>query len=239
MAARSEAARFTRRQWGHRLQAARPWLLALAAVGAVALGAWALLFSSWLATQRVEVAGNDMVATREVVKAAGIQDGTPLLRVNLDSVREQVAALPSVASVSVHRGWPHTIDITVTERVPLATVLSHGQWYAMDKTGVLFHAQAFRDAALPIVVLALGADPAARAEVASVVSALPHDMLSTMRRVKARSMDSITLVLSDGRHVVWGNADESSRKVEVLAVLLKQRAAVYDVSVPEEPTTRR
>jgi len=205
----------------------------------VALGAWALLFSSWLATQHVDVSGNDIVPARDVIRAAGIQDGTPLLRVNLDAVRQQVAALPAVATVNVHRGWPHTIEITVTERTPLAAVLSHGSWYGMDKTGVLFHPLAVRDPALPIVALAPGADAAARAEVASVVRALPPNLLSSMRRMKARSMDSITLVLSDGRHVVWGSADESARKVDVLAVLLKQRAAVYDVSVPEEPTTRR
>ncbi len=224
----------------HRLQAVRPWLLGVVAASAVALGVWALLFSSWLATQQVDVTGNDIVPAQDVVKAAAIQDGTPLLRVNLDAVRQQVAALPSVATVSVHRGWPHTIDITVTERTPLATVLSHGSWYAMDKAGVLFHPLSLRDPALPVVVLAPGADAAARAEVASVVSVLPRDLLASMRRVKARSMDSITLVLSDGRHVVWGSAEESSRKVDVLAVLLEQqRASVYDVSVPEEPTTRR
>ena len=51
-------------------------------------------------------------------------------------------------------------------------------------------------------------------------------------------MDSITLTLADGRSVRWGSADESQRKVQVLAILLKQKASVYDVSGPEQPTTR-
>ena len=34
-------------------------------------------------------------------------------------------------------------------------------------------------------------------------------------------MDQISLVLRDGRTVVWGSADESDLKAEVLAVLLR------------------
>jgi cell division protein FtsQ len=96
-----------------------------------------------------------------------------------------------------------------------------------------------RDQTLPVVALAASADEAARREVASVVAALPDDLLAQTIRVRARSMDSITLSLVDGREIRWGSSDESDRKVQVLAILLKQRASVYDVSVPEQPTTRK
>jgi cell division protein FtsQ len=239
MAAPVETSRFARRQWSRRLRSARPWLFALLAVTVAFFAAWVVFFSSWLATQHVSVEGTSTVRDRDVVEIAGVDLGTPLVRVDLDAVRDKVASLPAVADVSVHRSWPHTLEITVTERKPLATVLRHGTWFAMDKTGALFRPSTSRDPALPIVAFAPDADDAARAEVASVVRALPRGLLSSMRRVKARSMDSISLVLADGRQVRWGSADESDRKVEVLAILLKQRASVYDVSVPEEPTTRR
>jgi len=221
-----------------RLRSARPWLLTVAVVGAVALAGWAVFFSSWLATEQVDVGGTSIVTADEVRKAAAIDVGTPLVRVDLDAARDRIEELPAVDSASVHRSWPHTIEITVKERVPLATVPRHDQWFAMDDEGVLFRPTPMRDAGLPIVALAPGADAAARHEVASVVAALPSDLMSETRRVRARSMDSITLSLADGRSVRWGSADESQRKVQVLAVLLKQKASVYDVSVPEQPTTR-
>lgn len=239
MAARSEASRFARRQWARRLRSARPWLLTALALGVLGLAAWVVFWSSWLATRNVAVEGSSIVTDRQVVQAAGVDLGTPLARVDLGGVRDRVAELPAVADVSVHRSWPHTLQITVTERTPLATVQRHGQWYAMDADGVLFRPTPARDPKLPVVVLTPSADAAARREVASVVAALPDDVLHSMRRVRARSMDSITLSLADGREVEWGSADESARKVQVLAVLLKQKAAVYDVSVPELPTTRR
>jgi cell division protein FtsQ len=221
-----------------RLRSARPWLLTVGVVGAVALAGWAVFFSSWLATEQVDVGGTSIVTADEVRKAAAIDVGTPLVRVDLDAARDRIEELPAVDSASVHRSWPHTIEITVKERVPLATVPRHDQWFAMDDEGVLFRPTPMRDAGLPIVALAPGADAAARHEVASVVAALPNDLMSETRRVRARSMDSITLSLADGRSVRWGSAEESQRKVQVLAVLLKQKASVYDVSVPEQPTTR-
>src|SRR5262245_33127660 len=239
MAARSDKSRFARRQWGRRLRAALPWLLTGLGVGALALAVWAVFFSSWLATQRVDVSGATIVSDDDVVQAADVNLGTPLARVNLDAVRDRIEALPAVADVSVHRSWPHTLDISVTERTPLATVPQHGRWLAMDKDGVLFRPTSARDETLPVVVLAPAAVASARREVASVVDSLPSNLLSTTRRIKARSMDSITLTLTDGREIKWGSADDTDRKVEVLAILLGQHASVYDVSVPEQPTTSR
>ncbi len=238
MEPRSDSSRFTRRQWVRRLRSARPWLLTVAVVGLVALAGWAVFFSSWLATEQVDVGGTEIVSSDEVRKVAAIDMGTPLVRVDLDAARDRIEELPAVDSATVHRSWPHTIEITVTERVPLATVPRHGEWFAMDDEGVLFRPTPMRDAGLPIVALAPRADESARHEVASVVAALPDNLMAQTRRVRAQSMDSITLTLADGRSVRWGSADESQRKVQVLAILLKQKASVYDVSVPEQPTTR-
>lgn len=239
MAAPSESTRFARRQWVRRLHTVRPWLLTALAIGGLALAGWVVFFSSWLATEQVDVGGTKIVSESEVRQAAAIDLGTPLVRVDLDRIRDRVEALPAVDSATVHRSWPHTVDITVKERTPLATVPRHGRWFAMDHEGVLFRPTPMRDTTAPIVVLSPSADASARQEVASVVAALPDNLLEQTHRVRARSMDSITLSLADGLSVKWGSAEESDRKVKVLAILLDQKATVYDVSVPEQPTTRR
>jgi len=51
------------------------------------------------------------------------------------------------------------------------------------------------------------------------------------------SADSILLELRDGDQVRWGSAESSQQKAAVLAALLQIPATVYDVSVPEQPTT--
>jgi cell division protein FtsQ len=79
----------------------------------------------------------------------------------------------------------------------------------------------------------------ALAETARVVSALPADLASRVDYVEVRTVDTISLHLRNGRDVLWGSADDSANKAEVLAVLLKQKASFYDVSVPGQPILKR
>jgi cell division protein FtsQ len=108
----------------------------------------------------------------------------------------------------------------------------------MDKDGVVFAAFTAKPKGLPVVEIRAVSGDRAHQEAASVVQALPAEVLDRLKRLKAESIDSIELVLTDGRQVKWGSSDQSARKVEVLEVLLQHPAQVYDVSVPEQPTTR-
>jgi cell division protein FtsQ len=79
--------------------------------------------------------------------------------------------------------------------------------------------------------------PDALREAATVVSALPKELAAMVDHVEVLTVDQITLVLKDQRIVVWGSADDSALKAEVLLKLLRQPGKVYDVSVPGQPTT--
>ncbi len=229
---------FARRQWQRRLRTARPWLIAVGVVAVLGLAGYAVFFSSWLTAERVNVTGEDFLDDDQIEAAGAVDLGTPLVRVDLDEIQARIAKMPAVESVEVHRSWPHTVSIDVVERTALVAVHQDGSWWVMDADGVVFRETGTAEPGLPTVTFADEADLAARQEVASVVSALPADLLGDVRRVSARSMDSITLALRNQVQVRWGSADESDLKVEVLGLLLKKvKASSYDVSVPEHPTT--
>lgn len=231
--------RFVTRQWQRRLHHLRPLLAVLLGVAAVGFGVWVVFVSTWLAVERLEVAGTTAVPGDAVVAAADVDTGTPLAAVDIDEVHDAVARIPAVANVTVHRSWPHTITITVTEREPVATISRANGWWLFDKEGVLYGRSARQDPTLAVVTFDGDPDRTALHEVASVVVALPVEVRDDVRQIEASSMDSIQLNLLGGRTVVWGSAAESERKVQVLALLLSRRAAVYDLSVPEQPTTSR
>jgi len=44
--------------------------------------------------------------------------------------------------------------------------------------------------------------------------------------------------MRSGRLVKWGDAEQSAKKAEVLAVLMRQSSSMIDVRVPGRPTTR-
>jgi cell division protein FtsQ len=74
--------------------------------------------------------------------------------------------------------------------------------------------------------------------VVTVSAALPSTLRTQVTSISAASPDSITLNLESGVKVVWGSSDDSERKAEVLSVLMKRKATVYDVSAPDLPVTK-
>lgn len=215
----------------------RRWLASCLVAALLVFAGWVVFASPWLAVQQVSVRGLHTLSRSAVVGAAEVPLGTPMVRLNLDDVSRRVAHIPAVAHVSVHRSWPHTVELTVTERVPVATLARSGRWWEVDRHGVVFDRTSRPEHGLPQLRIPVSAGQDAVTEAARVVVRLPARVRRLVREIRAPSMDSVTLVLRDGRQVVWGSSAQSTRKARVLAVLLKRHAKVYNVSVPELPTT--
>ncbi len=207
-------------------------------VALVVTGVWLVLFSSVLAVQGVTVTGTGYLKSAEIEAAARVPSGRPLARVDLDVIRARVEALAPVESADVTRAWPDRIRIEVTERTAVAVVEVAGSLRGMDADGVFFRSYPDPPRNLPVVQIPGDADSQTRREVAGVLAAMPADMARRVDHVEAQSVDQITLVLRDGRTVVWGSADQSAQKAQVLEKLLTYDAQTYDVSVPSRPTTR-
>jgi cell division protein FtsQ len=77
-----------------------------------------------------------------------------------------------------------------------------------------------------------------RHDVATVVTALPKVLRDRAVLISAETPDSIVIELSGGAEVVWGSAESSAQKAQVIVALLSVKASVYDVSSPSHPTTK-
>lgn len=230
--------RFARRQWARRW---RGWRWALAAaliVASLATGVWLVFYSSALAVAHVAVRGVDHLTTEQVVAAADVSQGQPLARVDLVAIEARVRTLAPVAAAEVTRAWPDTISIDVDERTAVAVVSFDGRLRGVDGDGVVFRDYRSRPPDLPLVESDLSADADSLAEAAGVAAALPAGLAEQVDFVRVDTIDDISLVLRDGRVVVWGSAAESELKAEVLTRLLSEKGSTYDVSVPGRPTIR-
>lgn len=216
------------------------WLLPALAVLVVAGGlGYLLLGSPLLAAQRVQVAGTAALGVDEVVAAAGVPLGGPLLRVDTAEAAERVARLPEVARVRVSRSWPQTVRIEVLERVPVALRPAPDGPHRIDAAGVDFGPVAETGPPLPPLPELRAPDRPLAAAAAVVLTGLPAPLRDQVRAVTADSPENVRLVLADGRKVDWGSAADGPHKAAVLGVLLTQPGTVYDVSSPELPTIRR
>ncbi|MGH3385776.1 MAG: cell division protein FtsQ/DivIB [Nocardioidaceae bacterium] len=224
---------FSRRQWSRRWAVWRRALAVLVVVGLVGAAGWLVFLSDVLAVETVEVEGEGAITADRITEVAEVPVGKPLARTDLDQIAARVERIREVHHAEVGRSWPHTVVVTVTERTPVAVVERDGVRRLVDAEGVQFRVVKGRRKGLPTIVA--GGERAAE-EAAKVVAVLPADVARRVTRLDATTMDSITLRLTGGREVVWGSAEESERKAEVLAVLVERKGKVLDVSVPSAPT---
>ena len=229
--------RFARRQWRRRWVAWRSVLVIALVCLLVGGGVWAVWFSSWLAVDSVDVRGADTVSADDIRERADIATGEPLAQVDLAQAEARVGSLAVVKTVDVRRQWPDRILVSIEERVAIAVVDIGGRLRGMDAEGVVFRDYKRPPPGLPRVETSIGTTSEALREAAAVISALPGSLTLIVDHVKVETVDQISLVLRDGRLVIWGSSADSATKAKVLEELLKTPAAVYDVSVPSRPTT--
>jgi cell division protein FtsQ len=221
--------------------AVRGLKLALAVVGltllTVALGL-VLYFTPVMSARSIIVVGTGAVTRDEVLGAAQVRLGTPLLQINTDGVADRVAAIRRVASARVQRQYPSALRITVVERVAVVVKDFPDGPHLYDRDGVDF-ATAPPPPALPYLDVDNPGptDPATKAALA-VLTALRPEVVAQVGRIAAPSVASITLTLTDGRTVIWGTNERTEEKAQKLAALLTQPGRVYDVSSPDLPTVK-
>jgi cell division protein FtsQ len=217
----------------------RAWLIwgVLAVLIIGALG-WVVAGTSVLGVRRIEVTGSVLAPADQIRAVAAVPVGTPLARVDTAAVARRIRGLAPVADVAVHRSWPNTLTIAVTERSPVGVVAVAGGFAVLDRTGTVFNHVAQQPDGVALLHLAAPGptDPPTLAAL-RVVAALTPALRAQLTQVVADSPTHIRLELAGGRVVVWGDADRSDVKATVATALLAQNGRTIDVSVPDVATT--
>lgn len=217
----------------------RAAFFALAGLAIVVGVGWALLGNRVFVVRSVTVTGTHLLAPDQVIEAADVPLGTPLLRVDAGTVTRRVEALNDVASASVSEDWPDHLVIAVTERVPaMAVRMAAGGYDLVDPSGVIVRMTKTRPAALPVFVTslpgsALRGDPAVTAA-AGVLAELEPWLARQVAQVRAAPVaagpEQVTLNLRDGKTVHWGSTDNAAQKNRELSILLSGKIHEIDVS---------
>lgn len=219
--------------------------LATVAVGGVLAGiVWALWFSPLFAlnAQRVKVTGEtDEFDSTTLMQVIADQEGTPLLRLDLEAIEAAALTDPNVLEAVANRAWPNGVTVEITLRIPAFAIAEGGsyQYVATDGVAVSSGNADAGDLLVLSVTEKAGTDGYAQAiELATEVYAnLGESLLEQIESMEV-SVRSVNLLLTSGATVVWGGATDSNLKGEVLELLISQRSASkYDVSDPARPVT--
>lgn len=204
----------------------------------------AAIYSPVFAVRTVTVDGAKLLQPAAVQKALEPVKGKPLPQINDAEIAALLKPLVQVRSVSTEARPPSELLVRITERVPVALVKNGDSYLLVDVDGVKLGSTP-DTASVPLPVIdGQGANQDLFKAITAVLATLPADVLAKMASASAKSPDAVELKLTDGKIVVWGNADEKELKARVLEALLKAPANpkvpvnVYDVSAPRHPFTK-
>lgn len=212
------------------------------------LSLFALLLATWftplLAIEKIEISGLNRLKEKSVMEAVASLKGTPLTLLDENQIGQRLKAFALIESFSVVSNPPHTLEIHIVERQPIAIVRVGGTDYLYDPAGVqLGVAKSSSD--YPVVDV--NADPAKSDKYASAIEvmlAMPVELMGEIAKVNAVSPSNVQLSLRGeiARNVIWGDSSQSVLKSKVLAALIKttkkNRSVTFDVSSPTAPTVR-
>jgi cell division septal protein FtsQ len=234
-----------RRRALRRIRRLGTWLaagVALAALsGPLASGGAALLKTSRVAIERVEVAGQSRLSADEVVAASGLVPGQNLWSLDARRAVAGVEALPLVRRAEVVRAFPNRVTLFVEERQPF-TLVNAGGLHWVDEQGVPLGPET-RAVSLdaPVIsgagaedVVAAGRLPSER--VASGVALLralmraQSALLSEISEVDVSRPEGPVLYMLDGVEVHIGNEDWEGRLGRLGGVLAQLRASGQTVT---------
>lgn len=239
---RTEVRRFTRRTRHRRATLITAGAVVLALVATVTIS----VFSPALSLQTITVQGTSRVDRAQVLSSLDAQVGKPLALIDFTAVKRDLSEFPLIESYVTETKPPHTLVIRITEREPIASVKVGKTYELVDPAGVVIATSTRKPAGVPVVGLKGGSvDGKVFRSTAEVLLALPAELLKKVASVSASTADDVTLTLTGGEQVVWGSADRSAKKAQLLTGLIRdhnardpQQSVQYDVSAPDNGIIR-
>ena len=222
-------------------------LLAAAVVLLVLYGGYMLWFRnlSLFAINDVTVEGAT-TKEREIRSAVEqVAGDMTTLHIKDGELQDAVARFPTVASVGASTSFPHGLEVTITERLPVAFIRVGGTETAVSADGYLLTGADFDAKALPRIVGAaahgvrLDDDAAAQA---AILGATPGPLRN---HITATTWDDerggVVVDLKNGPEVRFGDGLRAQDKWKAVVAVLsgdeRGSPSYLDVSVPDRPVS--
>ena len=216
-------------------------------------GGLALLHTSFFSVRVVTVTGaHAHTSTADIVNAAGLAHRPLMINVDAGAAEARVGALPFIRTARVTRHWPDGVQVSVTERVPVAVVAgAAGAWAQVDASGRVLAVQASRPAGLVQLVVTSPTGAASPPRVGrtlppvagpglEVCRTLPLAFSAQVVSVTVAPDRTVDLALNSGLTVVMGTASDLTVKYQDVASIIAHASLkgmkTIDVTVPGAPT---
>jgi len=220
-------------------------------VGAVL--AWLAFFTDTCTIKTVVIKGNEHLTVEHVRERSGVDSYTRLITLPVGRLDENLEKDPWVKEAKVGRHLLGTVNIDVIERKPVAVVDFDGVGFLVNcEAHVMGQVTVDEFPELPRVHGGDASVPTVDSRVnnkkiresINVVGDMPAELRATLALLNPYDGRGYVFVSRDGYNIIYGAADECSRKNEILEAIITEirsnnRGVEYiDVTVPDCPVIR-
>ena len=85
--------------------------------------------------QEIKLNGATYITSDDILKVGNIYIGEPLFQLETDSITNRLSQDLRIEEVTVRRSLPQTLEVTVKERKPIATIVCDYGYLDMDRNG--------------------------------------------------------------------------------------------------------
>lgn len=98
------------------------------------------IYSPILTLREIRTSGLKFLTNEDIERICNTPYGTPLFSLETDEISKRLLSDLRIEDAVVRRSLPSYLDITVTERTPMATIATDNYYLAVDKRGVVIDA---------------------------------------------------------------------------------------------------
>ncbi|MFC3053038.1 cell division protein FtsQ/DivIB [Kordiimonas pumila] len=196
--------------------------------------------SAGFVLSKLSISGAHRTTSKEILAVLDIDDGMPLLSIDLSEIQQRIETLPWVKHATIARIFPGDLTVEIEERKPFALWQYQGAIYLIDSDGVVITGQGLSEFSKLLRIVGETA-PQVVAPLLSMLSSEPEIMayIRTAVRVGERRWD---LIFYNGVRVklpediaVKYNSTEAWHKfaeLERTQKLLEREVSVIDMRIP-------
>jgi cell division protein FtsQ len=220
-------------------------ILLLAAALVALVAGYFLWFrdSPLVAVSDVEVVGIESAKSEAIEgELVRVAEGMTTLHPDVDRIEAAAAAFPTIASVEVDFGFPHSARIEVTEHEPTAVIGFGEAEVAVAPDGTLLRGIPLADEPLPRISSAPPAGArleGAALDQALILGAAPAEFRPLIERVSGDAKQGIAVTVRGGIPIRFGDTGEAAKKWRAAAAVLADpkldALCSLDVRVPSRP----
>ncbi|WP_332460982.1 MULTISPECIES: cell division protein FtsQ/DivIB [Bifidobacterium] len=213
--------------------------------------AWLLFLSPVfrLQTDKINVSGgNAWVSNDRVVSIVANQGDRSLLLISTNGVEQEISGMAGVTDAKVRKSFPHGLEVTFDAQEPTAVFKdAQRKLTAVDRQGRVLNTVSKPVEGVPVIQVATvkraQQDQAVR-QTLRILSTMPEAMRHSVTKVTAKTQDSITTELDQGKHVIiWGDGSDLKLKQAVVDKIINDPSKIgdkhqLDVSAPLRPIVK-